>query len=481
LAKTEDGSLPIATRIQWGVGGFGAALLMNAIGGLVLYYLTRLVGVSGWLAGLLLSVARLYDAFLDPAIGQISDRTNSRYGRRRPYMLVGAILSAISIVLVFTTPFKGVTLLSTSYVFLTLVLFGTAYSVFNVPYVSMPAEMTSGYHERSALHGWRVMFASAGSAVAGSGSGLILAALAAPRTPKGHVQINKAGDYALIAVIYAVVILITMLIAWRGTRNVPITSKTERTLPWRGQLASIAGNKPFWLILGAKVFQLVGIASSQAASFFFVVDVLKVGSQGVALLGLPSVLFSFVITPVLVRLSKRIGKKGGYFLAALFTGAAYISWIWAKPGDPSWMLIIRGLMLGVGFSGNVLFALSMLADTIEIDFYRTGMRREGLYTSLYSFVEKFSGALGPALVGGALSLAGFEKSSTVTSANYEAVRQATLFGMAYLPGFCAVVALTLIALYRLTPKDMEDERARAESAAAAAPTLDKDFSAGAEA
>jgi GPH family glycoside/pentoside/hexuronide:cation symporter len=150
-----DGALPISIRVQWGVGGLGAALLMNAVGGLVLYYLTRLVGVSGWLAGLLLSVARLYDAFLDPAIGQISDRTNSRYGRRRPYMLAGAFLSAISIVLVFTTPFHGVTLISTSYVFLTLVIYGTAYSIFNVPYVSMPAEMTGGYNERSALHGWR--------------------------------------------------------------------------------------------------------------------------------------------------------------------------------------------------------------------------------------------------------------------------------------------------------------------------------------
>jgi GPH family glycoside/pentoside/hexuronide:cation symporter len=297
-----DGALPISIRVQRGVGGLGAALLMNAVGGLVLYYLTRLVGVSGWLAGLLLSVARLYDAFLDPAIGQISDRTNSRYGRRRPYMLAGAFLSAISIVLVFTTPFHGVTLISTSYVFLTLVIYGTAYSIFNVPYVSMPAEMTGGYNERSALHGWRVMFASAGSALAGSGSGLLLAWLAAPRTPKGHAQVNTAQDYALIAVIYAVIILVTMLIAWRGTKTVPITTKTERMLPWRGQVASLLANKPFLLVLGAKVFQLIGIAASQAASFFFVVEVLKVGSGGLALLGLPAVAFSFVITPFLERL-----------------------------------------------------------------------------------------------------------------------------------------------------------------------------------
>jgi GPH family glycoside/pentoside/hexuronide:cation symporter len=481
LAEPAEALLPVSTRVQWGVGGFGAALLMNAVGGLVLYYLTRMVGVSGWLAGLLLSAARLYDAFLDPAIGQISDRTNSRYGRRRPYMLAGAFLSAISIVLVFTTPFKGVSLISTSYVLLTLVLYGTAYSIFNVPYVSMPAEMTSGYHERSALHGWRVMFASAGSAVAGSGSGLLLAWLAAPRTPKGHVQVNTAQDYSLIAVIYAVVILVSMLIAWRGTKYVPVSYRTERTLPWKQHISTILENGPFWLVLGAKIFQLVGIASSQAASFFFLVEVLKVGSGGIALLGLPSILFSFLITPVLVRLSKRIGKKGGYFLAAAFTGAAYASWVWAAPGDPSWMLIVRGLMLGVGFSGNVLFALSMLADTIEVDFHRTGLRREGLYTSLYSFVEKFSGALGPALVGAALSLAGFEKSSTVTPANYEAVRQATLFGMAYLPGFCALVALGLIALYRLTPQDVEAERARAQAAVAGVATTDLDFAAGAEA
>jgi GPH family glycoside/pentoside/hexuronide:cation symporter len=469
-ADTED-RLPLSLKVGWGFGAFGGAVLSNAVGGLVLYYLAKIVGMPGWLAGSLLSAARLYDAFLDPVLGMMSDRTVSRSGRRRPYLLVGAFLSAIAMVVVFTSPFPGTGFETSAYVLFALLLFGTAYSVFNVPFLAMPAEMTTGYHERSSIHAWRVIFATAGIAMAGSGGGLILSWLSHGRHA-GGVQSNSAGDYTTLALIFAGMILVSMLVAWRSTRGARFGHKVDSVLPWRAQLSSFLDNKPFLIIIGVKGVQLLGVNANQAAAFFMVVEVLRRSSSQLALIGIPSLLVSLMATPLLIAFSRRFGKRATYMLSAMFTGAAYVSWFWAVPSEPAWMLIVRGCLLGVGVSGNTLFGMSMLTDAIELDNCRTGLRREGAYAACYSFVDKFSAAMGPAVVGFGLSLAGFSAKAAINAQNYGAVRQATLLGVAYAPAACAVLAVTLLCFYRLNQAELAkarlDSQTRSDALAAAA-------------
>jgi GPH family glycoside/pentoside/hexuronide:cation symporter len=212
------------------------------------------------------------------------------------------------------------------------------------------------------------------------------------------------------------------------------------------------------IIIGVKTAQLIGIASTSAATFFMLVDILKRSPADLPALGLPVLATSVVATPILAWLSRRIGKKGGYLIGALSTAAGALSWVWAEPSDPLYYLMIRGVVTGVAFSANVMFATSMLNDTMELDALRTGLRREGLYSALYSFVDKFGGAVGPAVVGAALSFAGFDKTASVTAANAEQVRQATLLGVAYIPTGCAVIAVTLLCFYRLDQNALKRAR-----------------------
>jgi GPH family glycoside/pentoside/hexuronide:cation symporter len=447
--EVEEHSLPLTLKMSWGLGSFGVAVLSNSVGALVLFYLVKVTGMPAWLAGVFLTTARLFDAFFDPFVGHVSDRTTIRFGgRRRPYLLGGGVLCAVAMLLVFNVPFRGDTLAGGAYVLGALLLYGVAYSLFNVPYIAMPAEMTQGYHERSSIHGWRVIFSGIGIAVAGSGSGLLLAGLAHRRAQVGP-QINTQGDYTVLAGLYAVLILLSLLATWRGTRGAAFTYRTLSPPAWRHQLSTFLQNKPFLTIMGVKALQLIGVSSNQAALFFMLVEVLKRSSADVALVGLPSVFVSILITPPLVRFSRRYGKKAGYLISAAFTGASYLSWSFAQIGEPSWVLVLRGAVLGVGFSGNVLFCMSMITDSIELDSFRTGMQREGLYTAFFSFVEKFTGALGPTLVGVALSAAGFTAKIKVTPENYAHVRQATLLGVSYVPGACALLAVLLLSRYRL--------------------------------
>jgi GPH family glycoside/pentoside/hexuronide:cation symporter len=460
-APAPEDRLPLSLKMSWGLGAFGAAVLMNSIGGLLLYYMTKVIGMPAWVAGVLLSAARLIDAFIDPVMGHLSDRTVSPQGRRRPFLFTGALLSTVAVLLVFNVPFRGGGLVVSVYVFTVLVFYGLAYSTFNVPFIAMPAEMTNGYHERSSIHGWRVIFSGIGIAVAGTGAGAVLSALSKGRS--GGVQVNTAGDYRVLSLIFAVLILASMLMTWWGTRKAPATQRTETTSPWRAQLSSFLANKPFLVIIGVKCAQLIAVNASQAALFFMIVEVLKRQSWQVGLVGIPSIIVSIIVTPLLIQLSKRFGKRAAYMLSAVFTMTSYLSWLFATPGEPLGWLVVRGCILGVGFAGNVLFAMSMLTDAMELDSHRTGVRREGMYTALYSFVEKAAGALGPSMVGAALSMAGFSANAKINAANYGPVRHAALLGASYVPATFAFLSVIILVFYKLDQATLN--QARLDSAA----------------
>lgn len=456
-AQETSGRLTLGIKFSWASGAFGVAILTNSVSGLILYYLTTVVGISGWIAGLLLMISKLYDAFSDPVAGWLSDRMQSPQGRRRPFLLWGALLSAVTLVLVFTVPFRGDTMWVWAYVLTVHIFYTTGYSTFNVPYMAMAPEMTDNYHERSVLQGWRVMFASAGGAVAGLGSGLILAWLG-EKGADGRT-INDAFDYGVLGVLYGFLVLVSMLIAWHGTRNAQFTVKSKTVLPWKLQASSFLSNVPALLILGVKGIQLVGIASAGAATFFLVIGVLGRSPAQMPLIGLPSMIVAILLTPYLARLSKKIGKRWGYMIGAVATAIGSLSWIFATPDEPIYFLVLRGIIMGVAFSANVMFGMSMLNDAMELDAHRTGMRREGLYAAFYSFVEKFGYALGPAAVGAALSMAGFDKTARVTAENYDAVRQAALLGVSYIPTACAIIAVILLSMYGLNEKELAKARA----------------------
>jgi GPH family glycoside/pentoside/hexuronide:cation symporter len=452
--------LPLSIKFGWASGAFGVSILSNGVSALMLFYLTTIVGMAGWVAGVVLMVSKLYDVVSDPLAGWLSDRHKSPSGRRRPFLLWGAAVNTIAMVLIYTIPFHGNKPIVWAYVLAVNLIYTTGYSIYNVPLLAMATEMTEGYYERSILQGWRVMASSVGTAVATVGASAVLGFMGRRTGPGGRV-VNSASDYALLGVIFAIFTGVGMVIAWRGTRNARFTEQKRTTASWIDQVATFFGNRAALIIIGVKLVQLIGIASTASATFFLLVDVLKRSPGDLSVFGLPLLAASLVATPILARLSKLIGKRGGYMIGATATAAGALSWVWATPGEPLFYLTLRGMMTGVAFSGNVMFAMSMLNDAMEMDAHRTGLRREGMYSALYSFVEKFGNAVGPAVVGAALSVAGFDKTASVTAANAGAVRQAALLGVAYIPTGCAVIALILLSFYRLDQKTLAAARVAA--------------------
>lgn len=454
LASPVTERLPASLKLGWASGAFGVAVLMNGISALVLFYMTTVLRFDPAVAGFIIFASKIYDAVTDPFSGWLSDRSKSARGRRRPFLFWGALVSAAAFLMVFTVPFigpfpsmtEGPGLIAAGYMLLALLIYTTGYSMFNVPYMAMPAEMTRDYHERSSIHGYRVVVAAIGGFLVQSGGGALLELL------------GKDWDaYAMLAAAGAGAILVTMLIAYFATARAPAMPQTDTKLPFREQVRGFLANRPFQLILSVKLVQLIGIAASSGGLVFLLASVLGRPLTLMGLIGLAMIAAVFISTPLLVRLSKVIGKRGAYMVSAAVTGVAALSWAFATPDEPVWALMLRGFGTGIAFAGNVLFAMSMLTDAMEIDAHRTGLRREGMYSALYSFVEKLAAAIGPLILGGALSVAKFDAGKS--SIGDENVRQAVLVGIAYVPAAMAVLAVIILFFYRLDEKQLAEIRA----------------------
>jgi GPH family glycoside/pentoside/hexuronide:cation symporter len=453
-----ESPLPTGLKLAWASGAFGVAVLMNGISALVLFYLTVVLRIEPAVAGFLIFVSKIYDAITDPLSGYLSDRTQSRHGRRRPYLFWGALLSGASFLMVFTIPWSGpfetVTagtgLWACAYILLALLLYTSGYSMFNVPYMAMPAEMTRGFHERSSLHGYRVAFAAAGGFAVQLMAGVILETYG--KDWDAHARLGAVG---------AGLITVTMLVAFFGTARAPSGGEVVAApTPIRTQVRSFLGNRPFQLIMGVKLAQLIGVSASTGGLIFLLTRVLNEPLTLLPWIGAATTVAVFVSAPALIALSRRIGKRGAYAISAIVTGATALSWAWVQPGDPAWTLVARGFLLGIAFAGNVTFAMSMLADAMEADRLRTGLRREGMYSATYSFVEKLAASVGPLVIGGALSAVGFDPTRPPTVVD-EGVRQAVLLGLAYVPAAMAVLAVTILWFYRLDESDLQTLRTAA--------------------
>ena len=152
--------LQLREQLGWAMGSMGTGVMIGALTGYGLYYMTNYLGIAAGLAGSLIGLSKFYDMISDPVMGQISDRTQSKWGRRRPYLLVGTIACPFTLLLLFHLPVFESGSLTITLLFLVLVLYATAFTSFNVPYFAMPAEMTSNYHERTVIMSQRVFFST---------------------------------------------------------------------------------------------------------------------------------------------------------------------------------------------------------------------------------------------------------------------------------------------------------------------------------
>lgn len=423
-------------KIGWGLGSLGTVSVLYIHSLLLLYFFTTVAGIGPALAGSMLFAAKLFDAVLAPAIGAWSDRARHPTGRRRPFLLAGALTCALAVGVIFSTaPHAG--WLTLTWAAFGLILLALGYSLFNVPYLAMPAEMTASPQERSSLMSWRVTFVAV--------AGLVVTALA-------PALIGALGGgsraYAWTGVILALLVATAMLIAWRATRRAIFTTSTNATLSALERWRTAWENRPFVLLLAAKILQLFGLAAGSAALFFFVETVLEQPKSVVAVIGLGLSLGTVASMPLWLRIGARLGKRNTYIVSCVAYSVFTLSWLLASPAEPVALTGLRALLIGAFSGGLLLMGQSILPDTIAYDYQRTGLRREGLYSGIYSFIEKTSSAFGPFVVGAVLQLAGYaalRPAGGQTALAHEAI----VLGFVIIPAAAYLLSVIPLLFYKL--------------------------------
>ncbi|MEZ5500861.1 MAG: MFS transporter [Steroidobacteraceae bacterium] len=400
------GSTRWRMHLGWAIGTLGASLVLNSFSFLALYYLTTVVGMAAALAGTVILLGKIWDVIFNPLMGVISDRIRTPMGRRRPYLLLGALVSGVAVALLFTlgvAPWRD----SIAATALIILLIGTGYTIFNVPYMAMPAEMVDNYNERSAMMSWRVFFIGIGT-LAGGAAG------------KKLVEMFGGGEqgFATLGVLLGCAVAFFMGLTFFATRKASFTERGALRIGFVEQLRMLAGNRPFMALLGVKLTQLFGLATNTAVALFIIQFVMHRPNVGTWLLyyGLASTAVQIISIPFWLRTSVRFEKRNTYLVATVIFALASLSWLLASPAEPLWFFLLRAVVKGFSAAGLLLMGQSMLPDTIEFDFRRTGLRREGVFSGLYSIVEKFAFAIAPAILGWVLSYYGFVSKAPQQSA-----------------------------------------------------------------
>ncbi|MEU5615479.1 MFS transporter [Streptomyces sp. NPDC047802] len=444
--------LPRTVRIGYGLGSLCTGTFATVPGLILLYYLTDVLAVPAAVAGAAVFLPKAWDVLINPLVGALSDRSRLRGGPRRPFLLIGACTLPPLFALIFAAPpLRGAP--AAGYVAALFLLAATAYAVFQVPYVTMPAEMTEDPGERGRVLGWRVGFL---------GVAILLSGALAPAI--AHADGDTPGSYRLMGVAVAVLLAVGMFGAWSATRRAPAVARGEAEPSLRAQLAAARSSRPFLHLAGMWTLQALAIGVMLAGVQYFATYTL--GSAGAV-----TPLFACLIGPLVLfmplwnRLARRKGVTYAQWCASLLYTAGAVLLAFTGSGGPA-VGYAAVVLVGIAYAGLQLLPLTMLADTLAADAAATGRRRAATFTGLWTAAETLAFALGAGVFAMVLAVTGFRSSDAAHQVEQpDAALTGITAGMSVLPALLAAASLVLLSRYRVTPavnRPLQEEPARAD-------------------
>ena len=440
-AKNER--LQWTTKLIYGVGDVGNAVVHTDIQFFRMIFYTVAALVAPGLVASALLVGKIWDGINDPLFGWISDRTSSRFGKRRVYMIFGALPLAIAIFLLWRVP-RG---LSDAWVFVwiafTFVLFDTAWTLTNVPYYALTAELTDDYDERASLTAFRM--------VLGVPAYIVGAAL----TPAivGLFATQRAG-YGAIGIIYGVLAAAVLWVAAAGLKERKRISQSKAGTPPLQTFLATLKNRPFVQLLGAYLVANTAFALIKTLMAYFLTYQLGMEKQVPVVMFLLLVFVGLFLFPWKM-LSDRWNKGPAYALGLAIGGLALAA-TFLLPHEPTGWVYLIAVVAGIGFSANWVFPWAMVPDVVEYDRMETGEHRGGMYYGVWGLAVKVSEALGITATGWVLQLYGY-------APNVEQSAR-TLFGMRLFFGPVPLVffalALPLLIWFPITRASHAEMRRR---------------------
>lgn len=448
--------IKLTEKIGYGFGDMASSMFWKLFGAYLMIFYTDVFGLPAAVVGTMFLITRIWDSAFDPIVGVVADRTHSRWGKFRPYLLWLAVPFGIIGVLTFVTP-DWSPIGKLVYAYVTYSLMMMIYSAINVPYASLLGVMSPNPKERNTLSTYRMTFAYIGSFIA------LLLFMPLVNFFSGNSE--DLGDQqtgwtmAVVVIAILCIILFFGCFAWTKERVKPIK---EAQNPLKEDLKDLFKNKPWWILLGAGVAALVFNSIRDGATvYYFKYFVVEEDYATVSFFGM-----SFVLSGLYLALgqaaniigviaaapvSNRIGKRNTYMWAMIIATVLSVIFYWFDKEDLIWMFVFQAL---ISICAGSIFPLlwSMYADCADYSELKTGNRATGLIFSSSSMSQKFGWAIGTAITGWLLGFFGFQANAVQSE---EAISGIKMF-LSFLPAVGTILSVVFISMYPLTEKKMKD-------------------------
>lgn len=397
--KEKEHSYGIGSRLVYGMAEFyggGAFVIINTF---FAVFMTKALGMPTALAGTIPLVGKVWDAITDPIMGNITDRTKSRFGAKRFYILVGGIISAITFILMWLTiPAKSVAALYVFYLIM-YCLFSTGFTILTVPYNGLLPDMIEDYTMRAKYSSVRMIWSTLGSMACGL-------------VPTFIIRDNlDTGSYMKCALLFGVIFLITALVTFFGTwekQKEPVKTSLAESFP---QAASVFRSRSFRLFIGIYLFGQCGMDFVSGMAVYYVDDVLNGYGNGyftymMGVLLVSQLVGMLIFGPIMSRTSKKltiligapirlVGTLG--LLAFSYEGANIVP------------ILVLAALIGIGNAATLTSIFAIMADMADVDELMTSIRRPGIVSGMATFARKVSAGLSAAIIGFLLSAAGYDE------------------------------------------------------------------------
>ncbi|HEX4197986.1 MAG TPA: glycoside-pentoside-hexuronide (GPH):cation symporter [Caulobacteraceae bacterium] len=430
-------ALSTARKLGLGVGDLGFNLYWQSTSLFLLFFYTDVLGIPAEIAGLIYMLALVWDAAIDPLIGLIADRTRTRIGRYRPYLLFGSPVLALAFVLMFASPREpaaGAVMLTAA----AHVLFRTVYAVVSIPYSSLFARVTRDSAERADLAGFRMVFATL--------SALVISAGTLPLTHILGGSDPRRGWIALGAIFGIAGTLIIVLVAWaaRGLDGVDAPAPQRR--PASAVAGSILANTPLLITLGViLVTSFSSVFFQKNVIYYFKYVVGDVGAASTALAMMAGL--TALAVPFWAWVARSRGKRPAWIAGGGFSIAGLVLW---RLADGHGLATLLGALavMSIGTAASYVCFWAIVPDTVEYGEWRTGVRTESFVFGFVTLAQKAALGFGAGGLGFALKAVGYAANKPQSAATLSGLK--TLMLAVPLTG--VVIAVVLMLFYRLDPK-----------------------------
>ena len=460
--------VPIVQKAAFGAGHLVNNLLPGALG-IFMFFLLTAFGMDPFLAGILGGLPRLFDAVTDPIMGFISDNTRSRFGRRRPYIFAGAILSGVLFAVLWQLDENNSQLYNFWYFLILSLVYLIGNTIFSTPLIGLGYEMTSDYNERTRLMAF--------SQTVGQIAWMIVPWFWVLIANPDLFESQAVGVRKLSIIVGAICIVLGILpaIFCKGLDASHMENRKElsfRTLfsnlkdLFRG-IVEVSKNKPFVKLCGATFLVFNGFQMVASFSFFIIVFYMFNGDYGLAgnwpawFSTISAMATAFLIIPIISWMANKVGKRKAFIISTAISIVGYgLKWWGFNPDNP-WLIFMPIPLMSFGIGGLFTLMMSMTADVCDLDELENGMpRKEGTFGAIYWWMVKLGQGLALVLGGLVLKMIGFDQNlAQQTTETLTNLRIADIV----IPASTAAIAIWIMWTYSLTEDRAREIKAELEA------------------